>query len=56
MSLQPLENKALWLFYLTGVWHWAIREIAQDAEGGTFYTRQAFHNLLARGSATPSLI
>ncbi len=36
-----------WLFQLTGVWNWAIRKIEQDANDGIFYTKQAFHNLLA---------
>src|SRR5438094_9052048 len=36
-----------WLLQLTGVWNWAIRKIEQDAKDGIFYTRQAFHNLLA---------
>jgi transposase len=36
-----------WLFQLTGVWNWAIRKIEQDAKDGIYYTRTAFHNLLA---------
>ncbi len=36
-----------WLWHLTGVWHWAIRTLEQDAKGGLFPTQKAFHNLLA---------
>lgn len=37
----------VWLFILTGVWNWAIRKIELDAQGGVYYTKQGFQNLLA---------
>lgn len=36
-----------WLFVLTGVWNWSIRKIELDAQGGVYYTKQGFQNLLA---------
>ena len=36
-----------WLWMLTGVWNWAVRKIEQDAQGGIYYSRMKFHNLLA---------
>lgn len=36
-----------WLWMLTGVWNWAVRKIEQDAQGGLYYSRMDFQNLLA---------
>jgi len=36
-----------WLWILTGVWNWAVRKIEQDAQGGIYYSRMKFKNLLA---------
>ena len=47
LNLSQEAQLNTWLFHLTGVWNWAIRKIEQDANDGIYYTRNAFHNLLA---------
>ena len=41
------QQRTTWLFQLTGLWNWAIRKVELDAQDGIYYTRHAFHNLLA---------
>jgi transposase len=36
-----------WLWFLTGIWNWAVRKIEQDAKDGIYYTGIGFQNLLA---------
>jgi len=36
-----------WLWQCTGVFNWASRKIELDAQGGVYYTKQGFQNLLA---------
>lgn len=52
LRLKARQERQLsnWLFQLTGVWNWAIRQIELDAKDGIFYTPKAFHNLLANHS------
>ena len=51
LKLRP--NQALdvkldeWLWMLTGVWNWSVRKIANDAQGGIYYTPKDFQNILA---------
>lgn len=48
LKLSKRQERQLdrWLFHLTGVWNWAIRKIEQDAQGGLYYTRLSFQDLL----------
>jgi len=36
-----------WLWQCTGMFNWASRKIELDAQGGVYYTKQGFQNLLA---------
>jgi len=51
VKLRPTKKQEAtlnnWLWHLTGVYNWAIRKIELDAQGGIYYTKQGFQNLLA---------
>lgn len=41
-----------WLPMLASVWNWSIRKIENDAQGGIYYTRNKFQNILPGVSKT----
>lgn len=49
LKLNKLQESLLndWLWYLTGVWNWAIRKIELDAKDCIFYSTFDFQNILA---------
>jgi len=49
LRLKPKQEALLndWLWQCTGLFNWAIRKIELDAQGGVYYTKQGFQNILA---------
>lgn len=52
LRLNTTQEKTLneWLFFLTGVWNWAIRKIELNAHNKIYLSPKEFHNLLANHS------
>lgn len=50
LKIRPTINQEKilndWLWSLTGIWNWSVRKIDQDGQGGIYYSRMNFQNIL----------